>query len=102
MVKCINYFFVISMVVFGLTMHAKEYESPVYTQYAVEVIRSFSKQVEKEFGLECVGSGGSMPHDVQEISVKFIAYQHATVQQARELEVKLTEKFVQIINAHEK
>lgn len=100
MVKRINFFLILTII--GVTMHAKEYESPLYTQYAVEIIQSFSKQVEKEFGFECIGSGGSMPHDVQEISAKFIVYQDATIPQARELEVKLTEKFVQIINAHEK
>ena len=43
-----------------------------------------------------------MPNDVQEICLKFVAYQHATVEQARDLEVKITAKFVEIINAHEK
>jgi hypothetical protein len=90
------------MILVGALVNAKEYESPMYTQYAVEIIRSFSKQIKKEYGFKCIGSGGSMPHDVQEISVKFIVYQNATVEQARELEVKLTEKFVQIINGHEK
>jgi hypothetical protein len=102
MAKRTNYFFIIFMIVFGMKIDAKEYESPVYTQYAVEIIRSFANQVEKEFGFECIGSGGSMPHDVQEISVKFIIYQDVTIPQARELEVKLTEKLVQVINAHEK
>ena len=98
----ISFLLVVLIIIYSITMYAKEYESPIYTQYAVEIIRSFSNQVEKEFDLECVGSGGSMPHDVEEISIDFIASQNATVPQARELEVKLTEKFVQMINAHEK
>jgi hypothetical protein len=102
MARHVSFFFVISIVFFAIMGNAKEYESPPYTRYAVEVIRSFSKQVKEEFGFESTGSGGSMPHDVQEISVDFVVYQNATVEQARELEVKLTEKFVKIINAHEK
>ena len=47
----------------------------------------------KEFGFESAGSGGEMPFDVEEIDVIFVVYQDAIVQQARELEVKLTEKW---------
>lgn len=96
------YIMSILMMMVGFTLDAKEDESPMYTQYVAEITRAFSKQVKKEFGLECIGSGGCMPHDVEEISIKFAAYQRATVEQARELEVKITEKFVQMINAHEK
>jgi hypothetical protein len=103
MLKCRCFFAIaILMLSMGLKVNAKEDESPDYTQYAVEIIKAFSKHVEKEFGLKCVGSGGSMPYDVEEISVKFDSYQSATVEQARELEVNLTERFAEIINAHEK
>jgi hypothetical protein len=43
-----------------------------------------------------------MPYDVEEILVQLAAYRSATIEQARELEVKATERFAQIINAHEK
>jgi len=80
----------------------EENESPPYVQYVTEVTRAFSKQIKKEFDLECIGNGSSMPHDVEEISIKFVAYQRATVEQARELEVKITERLIRMINAHEK
>jgi hypothetical protein len=83
-------------------INAEDNESPIYTQYAAEVTSTFLKQVYKEFGFKCGGSGGSMPYDVEEISVQLSAYRSATVEEARELEVILTEKFVQVINAHEK
>jgi hypothetical protein len=100
-------FYIISilMVIIGFTLDAKEDESedsPVYTQYVAEITRAFSKQIKKEFGLECEGNGGCMPYDIEEISIKFAANQRATIEQARELEVKITERFVQMINAHEK
>jgi hypothetical protein len=99
------YIISILMMVIGFTLDAKEDESddsPIYTQYVAEITRACSKQIKKEFGLECEGNGGCMPYDVEEISIGFAACQRATVEQARELEVKITERFVQMINAHEK
>ncbi len=87
---------------FGISLNAKEDDHPAYTRYAREIRQIFIKQVEKEFGFHCETVGGSMPYDVEEISVKFSVDSAATVEQARELEVVLTEKFVKIINAHEK
>lgn len=86
----------------GQKMDAKEYKSPEYTQFVAEVTSTFLKEVYKEYGFRCGASGGCMPYDVEEISVKLLANQKATVEQARELEVRLTERFLQIINAHEK
>ena len=93
---------ILTVFIIGPQLEAEEYKSPAYTQYVAEITRSFSKEMKKEFGLECVGNGGCMPYDVEEISIKFVAYQRATVEQARELEVKVTERFIQAINAHEK
>ena len=73
-----------------------------YEKYVNQIIKSFSKEMEKEHGLICIGSGGKMPHDVEEIEVLFIAYKKATIEQARELEVKATEKLIKAINNHEK
>src|SRR5580700_8086975 len=77
-------------------------DSPIYTRYVAEVTSAFLNEVYKRYGFECGASGGGMPYDVEKISVKLVAYQSATVEQARELEVNLTERFAQIINAHEK
>ena len=102
-VERVSFFTVVILIIsMGLKVNAKEYESPAYTQYVAEITSSFLKQMYSEFGFECEASGGRMPHDVEEISVQLVAFQSATVEQARELEIKLTERFVQIINAHEK
>jgi hypothetical protein len=77
-------------------------ESPVYVRYSNEITHVFVKEIKKEYGLVCIGSGGGMPHDVEEISVDFIAYKKAAVEDARILEVNSTEKFLKIINSHEK
>ena len=87
----------------GLKVDAKEDDdSPIYTRYVAEVTSAFVKEMHKKYGLECGASGGSMPYDVEKISVSLVASGGATIEQARELEVKATERFAQIINAHEK
>jgi hypothetical protein len=104
-VKHVSFFVVVILILFmECEVNGKEDEddSPIYVEYVVEIIRSFEKQIEKEFNLKCKGSGGEMPFDVEEISVSFVAYQNATVEQARELEINLTERFAKTINAHEK
>ncbi len=78
------------------------HDPPVYVKYANEIICSFAEDMHREFGLICVGHGGSMPDDVEEISIKFDAYQRATIDQACELEVKVTEKLLNFINKHPK
>jgi hypothetical protein len=90
------------MIFTELKVTANQYKSPIYTQYVAEVTSTFLKEIYKEYGFRSGGSGGSMPYDVEEIEVSFDSNQSATVEQARELEIKLTERFVQIINGHEK
>jgi len=102
-VKRVSFFTVVVLMIFmGLKVNGKEDESPVYTQYVAEVTSSFLKEMYKEYGFECGASWGRMPYDVEEISVSLVACQSATIEQAREIEIKTTERLVQIINAHEK
>ncbi len=103
MAKRVNIFIAVILITFmGVKVEAKKKESHNYPHYVDEVTSSFLKQMRKEFDFACEASGGSMPDDVQEISVQLVAFRSATLEQARELEVIATEKFIQIINAHEK
>ncbi len=103
MARCISFFSLfLLMISMGFKVNAKDDDSPAYVRYVDEVTCAFLNEMYKEYGFECGASGGSMPHDVQEISVKLIAYQSATVEEAREWVIKATERFAQIINAHEK
>jgi len=88
----------------GLAKHmvAEESRHAVYVQYANEVINQFDQDMKKELGLVCRGSGGKMPYDVEELDISFIAYQRATIEQARDIEVYVTERFLQAINSNEK
>ncbi len=73
-----------------------------YEVYVNQIVLSFAKEMAKEFGLVCIGEGGRMPHDVEEIAVKFIAYRKASINEARELEIIATERLLKIINNNEK
>jgi hypothetical protein len=77
-------------------------ESPIYVRYSNEIIHAFAKEIGKEYGFICIGSGGGMPHDVEEIFVDFMSYQMVSVDEARKLEVSAIEKLLRIINTHEK
>ena len=86
----------------GSILNAKPIQPPEYLIYVNEVTRQFEKEMQKEFGLLCIGSGGSMPHDVEEIDVRFAAYRKATIEQARILVVLATQKLLKMINNHKK
>ncbi len=93
-------FFIIVFLCIGKFVAADDV--PIYEYYVNEITRAFVKEAKKEFGLLCYGSGGSMPHDVVEIELDFECYRHVTIDEARELEVKVTEMLRQRINEHEK
>lgn len=92
---------IITTLITSSQMNAKEPEVN-YCVYANEVTSLFLNQVHKEYGFICTGSGGSMPYDIEKITVYLTAYRRATIDEARELQVILTENFAQIINSHEK
>jgi len=73
-----------------------------YEVYVNQILRDFAREMKKEYGLICIGDSSRMPYEVSEIEVLFIAKQTATIEEARELEIKTTERFVEVINAHEK
>ncbi len=97
----VKLFFIFSLF-WGGTMHAKISDSPSYLGYVKEITSSFAKETEKQFDLLCIGSGGGMPHNVEDISIAFIAYRKGTIKEAREIEVKATEKLLVEINANKK
>jgi len=76
-------------------------EYALMEKYVYQLIDIFSVEMRNQYNCLSSGSGASMPHDIQKITVDFILYQPATIEKARELEIKATERFVEIINAHE-
>jgi hypothetical protein len=73
-----------------------------YEFYADRITNQFIKEMKKEHSLICIGSGGSMPHDVESILIVMQAYQQANIEQAAELLVKATEKLKDLVNKDEK
>ncbi|MCH9617345.1 MAG: hypothetical protein SP1CHLAM9_06570 [Chlamydiia bacterium] len=71
-------------------------------KYVDEITLEFIKAAKKEFGVSPWGSGASMPFDVEKISVDFNICKKASIEEARVLLVKLTERLTEIMNKHEK
>jgi hypothetical protein len=80
--------------------YSKE-ERQVINRSVSEVVNTLEKEMKERFGFWCTGQGGSMPYDIQKIGVDFLCHQQVTVEEARELKIRATERFVEIINAHE-
>ena|GEM_PF-5395393 len=72
-----------------------------HVRIAHELIDSFSKQIEKEFDVVCIGSGGAMPEMIDEIEVAFAADRPGTIEEGRSIEILGTEKLTQMINSNE-
>jgi hypothetical protein len=87
--------------IFGWSVETKK-PAEDYEVYVNQVLREFALEMKKEYGLTCIGDRSRMPYEVSEIEVLFIAKRNATIEEARELEIKTTERFVEVINAHEK
>ncbi len=65
-----------------------------------EIVDAFEKEMEEQFGLLCTGQGGSMPYDIQSVKVNFLINRQVSIEEARELEIRATERFVEMFNAH--
>ncbi|NGX38017.1 MAG: hypothetical protein K1000chlam2_01186 [Chlamydiae bacterium] len=93
-------FLLIFAAMIGSKIHASEDPPPPYLKYVDEISKEFGKEAEKELNLVYIGGGGGMPRDVENIRICFIAYRKASIEEARELEVKATEKLLKMINSH--
>ncbi len=87
---------------FGETLNANEKPSAAYLKYIEEITTIFSEEMTRKHGLHCIGDGGSLSHNIEEIDVSFIAYRTASVDEARKIEVDCIENLLHKINSHEK
>jgi hypothetical protein len=100
LVECL---LMIKGLLFGYDVPESEPPAFIYEYYAAEIMNSFAEEVCTEFDLVCTGTGGGMANgDVEEMKVMFTAFRKATIEEARQLEVAVTEKFLQAINGHKK
>ncbi len=58
--------------------------------------------MKKKYGLVCIGSGGRMHHQVEEVSLFLDCYHHASIEEARELYMTIVDRLIEIINNHER
>ncbi len=87
----------------GGTLQSAESPKEVeYVQYAKEIMNPFITECEKNFHLECIGTGGRFSRNVDKINITFIAYRKGTIEEARTLEVTITEKLLAQVNGNEK
>ena len=100
MLRYVN--FLISIFLWSCTLNAYSSNHAIYAPLVREITDAFAHEIEAEFDLFCEGGGGGMPDDVREIEVDFVAYRRATIEEARVLEVKATERLLKKINEHEK
>jgi len=98
----VNIFIFIIFSLFCFNLFSISKDPPIYLKYVNEITKSFTNEIEKEFDLTCIGSGGTMPHNVEKIDLAFVAYRKGTIKEARQLEVIGIERLLKKINEHEK
>lgn len=91
----------IFLLLIGCPLSSRENQPPAHIRFANEIFCSTIPILEKEFNLECVGHGGSMPYSIGSLSIDFVAQRRANLEEARALQIKCTEKLLQIINSNE-
>ncbi len=83
-------------------MNGNEKSDGDYEIIINQIVDNFAKKIIDQYGLVWIGSGGRMPNDIEEVSVKFMAHRKGTIKEARELQVKGTELLLETINSNKK
>ncbi len=91
---------ILCVFVFSLNVMNGEDKAPAYLQYVNEISKEVAANIQDELDLIYIGGGGKMPRDVEELSLKFLAYRKASIEQARKLEVIAVQKLLNSINTH--
>ncbi len=73
-----------------------------YEKHVNEIINPFAQEVEERCHVLCIGEGGRMPYDVEEVEVKFWADRKGTIEEARRIIVTSKRSLLCRINAHER
>ena len=73
-----------------------------YLDYVNEVCRSFANDMHNEFHLSWHGDRSRMHEKVEQLGMKLHTFRRATIEEARALQLLVMDKFVKLINSHEK
>ena len=76
-------------------------ERKIMNRSVNDIVNSFEKEMKDQFGLMCTGLGGGMHYEIEKIGIDFLLHQQTSVEEARELEIRATERFVDLINTNE-
>lgn len=77
------------------------YEEPEYIKMADRITNATVKRIQKEKGLNLIGSGGGMIENVKEVFLHFVDNKPHTIEQARELAVQITDMLLYAFNSNE-
>jgi hypothetical protein len=88
--------------VFSVNVGVSMEKAPQHVVYVEQIIKAFTKEMERNVNFHAIGDGGSMPSVVNSVYVQFQIFHRATIEEARLLEVFAVERLTEMINAHEK
>lgn len=83
----------------GCVTHSEK--PPPHVRQAHKFMKSFAKELKREFGIACTGFGGGMASDIEEIELEFTAFRPSTIAEARYMEIEGIKKLLAKINADE-
>lgn len=84
------------------TWQSKQSPAAQYLDYVNDLRIKFAHQIQSELALTCSGDSGRMHEQIEEIGFGFTAYRRATVQEARALQLYITDQLVKAVNSYEK
>nr|NGX40179.1 hypothetical protein [Chlamydiota bacterium] len=79
----------IAIILTTMNIFAKNDKPNNYVKHAQKLLNGFADKIEKEYGLSCIGTGGGMPYDIEKFSLDFVSYNRGSIEDARELVVKI-------------
>ena len=100
--KRVNLILTCVIVILGAFGLHKTNQGPDYVVYVDQISKKFVKEMKKEHDLICVGSGGSMPHNVKRITFLLRSNRRVSIEEARLLETQCVERLRELINSHNK
>jgi len=102
MIKHVKLLLLILLLPFIISCNIETKERAPYIEHVHEIMRVFANEMQEKYGLRCCGGGGSMPYNVETISVIFTVLKKTTLEEARIIEVNAVERLRELVNNHEK
>lgn len=95
---------IVKFVLFGclIFFQGVQLEGKEYLKYIKEIKDIFARQIEETYQFDYIGGGGSMRNDVEKVDVFFTTERKMTLNEAREIEVYMLKRLMELINGDEK